>query len=117
MAKIEKKYKRLELLVDSILNSIFNNVIEKEETTISGEAEIIHNNEIVGYVNYIVYKNVLATGSDWSYDYPPTADEVEFKLDSASVKDVYGNTGKELVNITQLLNKLLVKEEGKTLNY
>lgn len=117
MAKIEKKHKRLELLVDSILQSIYNNVCESEETTITGEAEIIHKGEIAGYVKYVVYMKVLVAGTSWSYDYPPTADEVEFTLGSASVEMIYSVAGLELKNLTGLVNKMLINEEDKTLNY
>ncbi len=117
MANLQKKLNRLELLKESVLESIYKDVFESEETSIKGQAEIIHNGEIAGYVNYLVTQNVLAAGTPWSYDYPPTSDEVEFILESASVEMIYSVGGLELKNLTSAINKVLSNSEGKILNY
>lgn len=122
MSKINKKLPRLYELRDSILESIYNYSVsdfenDTEKTTIENEAEIIHNNELIGHVKFCVAINVLTKAFEGNYDYPPTAEEVEFELFSSSVVMMYSNKGLELPNITKSINDLLYKREGKILKF
>jgi hypothetical protein len=112
-----KQSKRLEIVLDSILQSIYNDVYESEDTEIVGSANIKYKSDFIGEVNYVVSKEILVIGSTGSWEYPPDGDEVEFKLESATVKVIYGKSDQELVNVKNLLNELLFKQEGKIFEY
>lgn len=113
-----KQTKRCELLIDSILKSIYKNSVDNDSTNVVDEAEIIHNGEIVGYVTYAVNRNVVELGRSWSYDTPPSGDEVEVILISA-ICDVFISAlySKKLRNLTKFINEELILKEGKILEY
>lgn len=123
MPKIEKKPARLQLLLNNILESIHKStetVFEQRDfssTTVDGEAEIMHNGQMIGYVNYIAYVDVLAEPTGGDYDYPPQGGDTEIILESASVSQIYGHTDIELKNVASVINLMLVNEEGKKLNF
>jgi len=110
-----KQSKRLELVLDAVLESIYNDVYESEETEIIGQANIKYKDQFVGEVNYVVTQEVLVAGSKGSWEYPPEADEVEFRLQSAIVTEIYGKSDNVLPNVKQKLDTLLFKAEGKKL--
>jgi hypothetical protein len=119
MANITKKSKnvtRLQILVDVALNAIYNDAIDREEETITNEISFLHKEEEVGTIKYVVHKKILAQGNGWSWDYPPTADEVEFRIEEASI-EVFGQNGDVLKNVTSLANQMLEKKVGKILEY
>lgn len=110
-----KQTKRLEIVLDAILQSIYNDVYENEDTEIVGSANIKYKDQFIGEVNYVVSQEVLQIGHTGSWEYPPDADDVEFKLESANVTEIFGKSDSELENVKNLLNEMLFKQEGKKL--
>ena len=117
MENISKKQIRCNLLIDSILRSIYQYAKDNDSTNVVDEAEIQYQGDIAGYVTYAVNRNVTEVGRSWDYDFPPSSDEVEITLLSAICNMFYGGSGKRLPNLTRYINNQLLNFEGKLIEY
>lgn len=111
------KTTRLDLVLQAVLESICKDVIADNFEVTSSTAEIIYNTDVIGIVKYYVSINIISKGSYGDYNNPPEKEEVDVILESAVVDVIYSENGRELKNITDYLNKMLVKNEGKNLDY
>jgi len=111
--------KTLNKLKEIVLECIYNDVLYKDlydVESITSEAEIILNNEILGYVKYRVSIDTTTPSLNSYYDTPDFA-ELSIIVEYAIVDTMYSNNNNKLVNVTNALNNILALREGKQLNY
>lgn len=103
LQKLIKPRQRLSWLINSIIESIYNSINEVDYSEhILTDVEIIHNGNIVGYINAIVSVNVLAYGRrDWEYN---ESDDVENELISISDVRLYREDSTRLTNIESFVH-------------
>lgn len=109
------KIKRLSKLKDSVLESIKKDALCTDHWWVDSTAEILHNDDLVGYVKYSLTKETIYGMKSNDYDVPDDPDELELTLNEAHI-EIYGQTGEVLKNISDKLNDLLYKDFGKKLN-
>ena len=120
MTNVNKKFNRLQLLINSVLTSVHtacNVDLDEDVSTISKEVEIMHNGEAIGVVTFNVHHAVLSGSSFGSWNDAPHGFESDLILESAEVDMIYNTKGDALPNVTAAVNQLLSKEEGQILNY
>ena len=107
MSNIIKKLERLEELKDSVLKSIQSSCEHQfsDQERLVSECEIIHQNEVVGSVKYVVGVDVLIPHSIGDYDTPPDSGEYDFVLDNCKVDVLLSKQCIPLTNLTNQLNQ------------
>lgn len=103
--------KRLSHLKDSVLESVKKDALCADHWRVNSTAEILHNEELIGYAKYKASVEVYEGMASGDYDVPNDPDEMEIILNDMSVI-IFGKNSNVLVNITENLNNELLKAVG-----